>query len=113
MNTFRVNDDGSIDTFSGGIIACLAWKGIIDPRDPEINLSDEERQLAISATNTEQESAMEFIYTIQHPDGDEICQSPGMTPDQAYDAFVTRFYGNGCCGFDVEVVCPDGTVIEF
>ena len=56
---------------------------------------------------------MEFIYTIQHPSGDEICQSPGMTPDQAYDNFVQRFYGNGCCGFDVEVVCPDGTIVEF
>lgn len=56
---------------------------------------------------------MNFTYTIQMPDGEFICQSPGLTPSAAYDAFVERFFGNGCCGFDVEVVCSDGTVIEF
>ena len=56
---------------------------------------------------------MEFIYTIQLEDGDFICESPGMSPHEAYDAYVYRFFGNGTCGFCVEVVCPGGEIVEF
>ena len=56
---------------------------------------------------------MDFIYTVRHEDGQEICKSPGLNPHEAYDAFVRRFFGNGNCGFVVEVVCPDGNIVEF
>ena len=31
----------------------------------------------------------------------------------AYDRWVLREFGNGTCGYDVEVICPGGTVVEF
>lgn len=53
-------------------------------------------------------------YTVRHElNGAVIGTYQGLSPDDAYERFVLHQFGNGTCGFCVEVVTPSGTVIDF
>lgn len=54
-------------------------------------------------------------YDICLPDSREVLASvQANDATAAYDAYVEQAFGNGCCGFDVDVYChSSGVVVEF
>lgn len=55
-----------------------------------------------------------YLFNICHADTDHVIRTiNALNAHDAYDAFVAMDFGNGTCGFDVDVVSPDGCVVEF
>ena len=75
-STFRIEGDGSVRSFSGGFMECLAWKGIIDPDDPALNVTDEERknlQRVVSDRDAFDSLDLERILDVNKPLEKEEC----------------------------------------